>query len=206
MKIFVDRMCTEVRDKASETDQAEPRSLSEFRGCGAYVLLGAPGAGKTTVFGHEAGETGRQESGRRKLCDARDFMTFDTERWSDVKTLFIDGLDEVRAGLRDGRPPLDTIRRKLDKLGCPRFRLSCREADWFEEADRSRLESVSPDGVVKVLRLEPLSKDNVREILRGKGVDDISGFINEATDRGIGTLLSNPQTLELLAAAVADGN
>ena len=206
MSIFVERTCTEVRDEASEPDQAEPRSLSEFRGCGAYVLLGAPGAGKTTVFRHEADETGTQESGRQKLCDARDFMTFDTERWSDVKTLFIDGLDEARAGLADGRPPLDTIRGKLDELGRPQFRLSCREADWFGAVDRNRLKSVSPDGVVKVLRLEPLSEDNVRDILRGKGVDNISGFINEATDRGIDALLSNPQTLELLAAAVADGN
>ena len=31
------------------------------------------------------------------------------------------------------------------RLGKPRFRLSCREADWLGENDRKHLESVSPD-------------------------------------------------------------
>ena len=195
---FVERTCTVVEDGTDGTREAESRPLAEFRGCSAYVLLGAPGAGKTEAFEHEAEKPA--------FCDARDFLTLDHERWSGMPTLFIDGLDEVRAGTVDGRSQLDAIRGRLDRLGRPRFRLSCREADWFRAADRKRLESVSPNGTVKVLRLDPLSEDNIRDILADEGVQDIDRFIDEARDRGLGALLSNPQTLKLLAAAVADGN
>ncbi len=195
---FVERTCTEVEDGTNNTRAFESRPLAEFRDCSAYVLLGAPGAGKTEAFEHEAEKTA--------FCDARDFMTLDHKRWAGVRTLFIDGLDEVRAGTVNGRSQLDAMRGLLDRLGRPGFRLSCREADWFCAADRKRLESVSPDGTVKVLRLDPLSEDNIRDILDGEGVEDIDRFINEARDRGLGALLSNPQTLKLLAAAVAGGN
>ena len=198
MDRYVDRTCTVVVDEDGVTGRTLSRPLSDFRGCSAYVLLAAPGAGKTEAFRHEAGE--------QEFCDVRDFMNLDHGRWSGMRTLFIDGLDEARAGWTDGRTPLDVIRGKLDELGRPRFRLSCREADWFGAPDRTRLESVSRDGVVTVLRLDPLSEDDVREILGGKGVADIDGFIDEARGRGLGSLLSNPETLRLLAAAVGDGN
>ena len=194
---FVERTCTEVEDGTDGTREGESRPLAEFRGCSAYVLLGAPGSGKTDAFDHEAEKPAS--------CDARDFIRLDQERWTGIPTLFIDGLDEVRAGTIDGQSPLDAIRGRLDKLGRPRFRLSCREADWFCTADRKRLESVSPDGAVKVLRLDPLSEDNIRDILDDEGVKDVDAFIDEARDRGLEALLSNPQTLKLLAAAVADG-
>ena len=169
--------------------------MSAFRDCGAYVLLGAPGAGKTTSF--------KQEVAEDVYCDARDFINYD--RFSGAETLFVDGLDEERAGSTDGRTPLNTILQKLDKLRPRRFRLSCREADWFGAADRRRLESVSPDGAVKVLRLDSLSEDNIRDILDDEGVKDVDRFIDEARDRGLEALLSNPQTLKLLAVAVAGG-
>ena len=198
MGIFVERTCTVVEDGTDGSREAESRPLAEFRDCSAYVLLGAPGSGKTAAF--------EREAEKPAFCDARNFMTLDDKRWAGVRTLFIDGLDEVRAGTVDGRSQLDAIRGRLDRLGRPRFRLSCREADWFCAADWKRLESVSPDGAVKVLRLDTLSEDNIRTILDDKGAQDIDRFIDEARDRGLGTLLSSPQTLKLLAAAVADGN
>ena len=198
MSRFVERTCTVVEDGTDGTREAESRPLAEFRDCSAYVLLGAPGAGKTEAFKHEAEN--------EASCDARDFMTLDHKRWAGVRTLFIDGPDEVRAGTVDGRSQLDAMRGRLDRLGRPRFRLSCREADWFYAADRKRLESVSPDGAVKVLRLDPLSEDNIRDILDDEGVEDIEHFISEARNRGLGALLPNPQTLKLLKAAVTDGD
>ena len=198
--IYVERTCTEVSDdpgSAGQTeDRAESRPLSHYRDHGAYVLLGAPGAGKTEEFKHEAGERG--------LCDARDFTTYGHERWSDVTPLFIDGLDEMRAGTTDGRTPLDAIRQKLDQLERPRFRLSCREADWFGSADRKRLESVSPDGIVRVLRLDPLTDEDIRTILDADPqVADIGEFVAKARDRGLESLLRNPKSLDMLARAVS---
>ena len=64
----------------------------------------------------------------------REFLRSYTSRGSDWgdKTLFIDGLDEMRAGSGDPRAVLDRVWTALDTLGSPRFRISCREADWLE--------------------------------------------------------------------------
>ena len=109
--------------------EGQSRPLKEFRGAPVYVLVGDPGAGKTTAFQDECAALGEQAF----LVTARDFLTFDPQHHHEWrgKTLFIDGLDEIRAGASDVRTPFHEIRRKLDALGKPRFRLSCREADWL---------------------------------------------------------------------------
>ena len=169
----------------------------------AYVLLGDPGSGKTTVFQIE--EKGVDDA---HFIAARDFLTLNVDshpEWRE-KTLFIDGLDEVRAGTADVRTPFDAIRERLDALGKPRFRLSCREADWLGANDRDRLVSVTPDGTITVLRLDPLTDEDTIEILGAQpGVDDAQEFIETARERGVDGLLKNPQSLELLVKAVADG-
>ena len=181
-------------------ESGHPRLLEAFRESAAYVLLGAPGAGKTTVFTEEATRDGGH------YVTARDFLTFDDKpEWHDT-TLFIDGLDERRAGAADGGTPLDAIRAKLDALGRPRFRLSCREADWFGANDRTHLARVTRDGGVKVLHLDPLSDDDIREILnRHPHIEDADAFVAKAHERGIDALLANPQNLQMLAKAVRGG-
>ena len=203
MTAVVQRTCTEIRQREHREDsKGASRSFDEFRETEAYVLLGAPGGGKTTEFCRQA-----------ELVDgcyvtARDFMTFDDRPEWHGATLFLDGLDEVRAGSGDGRSQLDIIRAKLNGLGCPRFRLSCRDADWFGANDREHLTSVSPDGSVTVLRLDPLSEENIREIIRThSGIEsDGDAFIESARSRALDGLLANPQTLRMVAEAVADGD
>ena len=201
MTDFVLRTCTEVREDKKDDSKAEPasRPLEEFRDTDAYVLLGAPGAGKTTTFNQEAAHY-------LKACyvPARDFITFDDRpEWHDT-TLFIDGLDEKRAGSLDGRTPLDGIRKKLDRLGRPRFRLSCREADWFGANDRDHLKAVSLNGQVTVLRLDPLTDEDIHKILRDNlEVNDPEKFVREARQEGLEPLLTNPQSLKMLVKATA---
>lgn len=202
MNIYVPRTCTEVAQgrRDNPTERPEPKPLQELADKPAVVLLGAPGAGKTTTFKQEA----KEQAGC--YVTARNFVTFeDRPEWHD-KTLFIDGLDEMRAGAFDQRTPFDRIRAKLDQLGRPCFRLSCREADWFGATDRNHLESVSSTGKVLVLRLDPLSDNGIREILGHRGIDDVEGFISTAKHRDTDALLENPQTLEMLANAVAGGS
>ena len=118
-------------------------------------------------------------------------------------TLFIDGLDEMRAGSTDGRTPLNAMRGRLARLGCPKFRLSCREADWFGANDRQHLEAVSPDGRVCVLHLDPLTKQDAIDILDGGyGIEEADAFIGSAHERGVDGMLVNPQSLGFLATAV----
>ena len=165
------------------------------------MLLGAPGAGKTEAFKREAGKPGGH------YITARDFLTFDPEPAWQGKTLFIDGLDEMRAGASGGRTPFDAMRAKLQRLGRPPFRLSCREADWFGANDTERLSAVAPNREVQVLRLDPLSETGVLEILeRNHEYDDPEAFVAEARTRGVEDLLLNPQNLRMLVEAVAEEN
>ena len=112
----------------------------------------------------------------------------------------------MRAGAADGQTPFGRIRARLEALGRPAFRLSCREAYWFGAIDRANLECLSRDGKVTVLRLDRLSEANIREILRQRpDIADADAFMHEARSRGIGGLLANPKSLEMLADAVAGG-
>ena len=209
--VRVPRTCTPVsgqrgsdRREAGAPARAEAsRPLSAHRDDSAYVLLGDPGAGKSTTFRCEYEALG---SGRAHLITARDFRTLAPRtEWRD-RTLFIDGLDEVRAGSPDARTPFDAIRARLDALGRPRFRLSCRAADWLGANDRRHLESVSRDNRVTVLVLDPLTSDDALRILDGgDGPSDAASFIESARDRGLDAMLANPQSLVMLADAVGTG-
>ena len=179
----------------------DSRTLAGFRDTPAYVLLGDPGSGKTTAFETEKEALGADAC----LISARDLLALDAEMHAEWRnrTLFIDGLDEVRAGAADARTPFDSIRNRLETLRRPRFRLSCREADWLGENDWQHLTTVSKDNSVVVLRLDPLTELDIVRILEGKGVEYPQAFMENARERRIDGLLQNPLTLELLATVIA---
>lgn len=194
------RTCAVIEGELNTGSDPSSKPLRYYADAAAYVLIAEPGAGKTTAFKTEAA---RQRGEYETVTNFRAFD--DKAEWHD-KTMFLDGLDESRAGALDGRTPLDEIRGKLHRLGCPPFRLSCRWADWMAVTDRNRLREVSRDGTVIVLRLDPLSEQNVKDILANNyGVEDTDGFIETARERGVEQLLSNPQNLELLARSVSRG-
>ena len=203
----VSRTCTEIPARDEDRHQrgeSQSRPLKEFRESPAYVLVGDPGAGKTTSFQDECAALGEQAF----LVTARDFLTFDPQNHPEWRgrTLFIDGLDEIRAGTSDVLTPFHQIRSKLDALVKPRFRLSCREADWLGENDRKHLASVAPDSQVKVLRLDPLTDADIASILDARpDIEDARAFIEAARGRSVEGLLANPQTLRMLADVVAGG-
>ena len=196
----IPRKCRELVWRPNRQDELrEPGPLKDFRDTPAYVLLGDPGLGKSTSFRTECDVLGK----KARLITARDFLTFDHAKhpeWRD-KTLFIDGLDEVRAGQRDARTPFDEIRRRLENLGTPRFRLSCRLADWLGVSDRSKLEAVAENGKVTVLRLEPLAGEDIIHILEDGGIENARNFIAKTREQGIDALLANPQSLNMLVKA-----
>ena len=208
MNTVISRTCTELGYDVSGSVvgigplYTESRPLDEFRTRPAYVLLGDPGAGKTTEFDRESTELGDAAL----MLSAKDFieLDLDSREWQD-RILFIDGLDEMRAGKEDSRVPLGEIRNRLDRLKPPGFRIACREADWLGHSDRRSLEAVSPDSRITVLRLDELDDQQVTELLLQHNQTDPLGFIDKARQRGVGGLLVNPLTLRLLVDAVKPG-
>lgn len=200
MNEFIERHVTLLRESKGEEESVD--SLSSFRDASAFVLLGDPGMGKTYAFKKEVKELGPDA----ERVTARNFITFNNDDKLRGKILFIDGLDEIRSGSPDIKQPLDRIRSRLERLGKPPFRLSCREADWLF-SDTLNLPAVSRDGRVFSLRLEPLTDENIESMLKANNQIDLSfeEFRDKAEMYGLSELARNPQTLDILTKAVATG-
>ena len=185
-----------------EEGRTQPAPLSKWREAGAYVLLAAPGAGKTKAFEAEACAT---EGGL--YFTARRFLAAQTQDLNERQVFFIDGLDEMRAGTSARDTALDAISRRLQEIGHPRFRLACREADWIGGVDTDALRVVAPDSEVTELRLEPLDEGDIRQVLRGwpERVPDVDAFWAQAESQQVTDLLANPLSLRLIVAATRDG-
>jgi predicted NACHT family NTPase len=161
------------------------------------VLLGDPGAGKTHLFRAAA------TLERAYFVTARAFLNMPATALRGPE-LFIDGLDEKRAG-RGDRDTIDALVAKLFDVAPPKVRISCRGADWLGESD---LAALSPyfdqQGGAVVLHLESLSHDEQVAVLAEQGVagDQAGRFLVEAGERGLGDFLENPQNLIMLWRAV----
>ena len=180
----------------SSGNGGQPQFLSDWRSAGAYVLLAEPGAGKTEAFKAEAKETGAT------FKTARDFITLRSQTFDTTRPIFIDGLDEIRAGSGSHRGPLDDIRARLDELGRPAFRLSCREADWRSAVDLEPLKAVAPEGKITELHLQELGEADILAILRALSVNRPDEFLAESERHGVRPLLANPLLLNLIVDAV----
>ena len=195
MKLIVARTVTVAGEAGGES-----RPLSDFRSERAYVLLGDPGTGKTTAFETEC----ESDPDRSVFVTARRFNRGRSDhplQWRG-KTLFIDGLDEVRAGSRDARKPIDDVLVGLERLRHPNVRISCRSADWLGGNDLKEIVATAGYEEGKVLRLDPLGEAEIRSIVDDLGIADPDAFIAEARNRSLHGLLQNPQLLEMLVKAV----
>ena len=175
--------------------QSRGEKLADLRPVRAYVLLGEAGAGKTTAF---KGEAKRDE--RALHVPARHFLRRDLDghpEWRD-RILLVDGLDEERAGGADIREPLNTFIRRIQRLGRPGFRLSCREDSWLQ-TDYRELESITDGTELQLFRLDPLSGRDARAILASMGARDPEALLDNAIDSGLEVFLQNPLFLEMLA-------
>ncbi|MES2671551.1 MAG: hypothetical protein V4673_14195 [Pseudomonadota bacterium] len=161
------------------------------------ILLGDPGAGKTELFKQAAAATDGE------FLTVRRFLNTPIERLPHDKALWIDALDETRSG-RGDQNTVDRVVAKLETLQPVAVRLSCRAADWLGKSDLAAFEGYFEHngGAPIVVQLQPLSEVEQQDILSRKEVEDPATFLAEARRRGLDAMLTNPQTLLMLAKAV----
>lgn len=182
------------------TEEDRPRYFSEYSTRENVVLLGDPGAGKSDLFRIFA----RAEGGRH--VTVRAFLA--TPVTAKGEKLFIDGLDEKRAG-RGDRDTVDALVAKLFEAVPSRVRLSCRAADWLGESDLASLQPFfdQSGGKPVVLSLAALSKNEQLAVLTAHRltVAEADALLKEAEKRGLGDFLENPQNLLMLMRVVRSG-
>jgi len=194
--VFVPRSVKQLSQLPDGGTDTEAVGLESLRSVPAWVLLGEPGAGKSEAFKSEA-----QAASGLHLTIAEFVYSDIDEAWKE-KILFLDGLDEVRASAT-AQSILFQVKSKLRKLGLPNFRIACRAADWYGQSDLEEMIGVSPNGVLPIYTLEPLTAADIRRILEGNfNRSDAEDFIAQAETHGINALLSNPQTLGLTVKAL----
>jgi hypothetical protein len=197
---MTDRNVRQISPSPEGTEEQQPRPFSVFAEQRNLVLLGDPGAGKSHLFRESAATIGG------RFVTARAFLSIATFPTDAV--LFIDGLDERRAG-RGDRGTIEAIVQKLFEVAPPKVRMSCRVADWLGESDLAAFEPYFDlGGGAVVLGLERLSADEQRVVLMAQGMDkaETDTFMREAESRGLADFLENPQNLIMLVEAVKTGS
>jgi hypothetical protein len=88
------------------------------------------------------------------------------------QALFIDGLDEQRAGRAD-RDTIDELVAKLFEVNPAKVRISCRVADWLGESDLAGLQPYfEQHGEMAVLLLQDLSRREQVSVLAAQGAGE----------------------------------
>ena len=188
------------RARKNEGPLSNPEILSHYSDVHAWVLIADPGAGKTDTF-----KTLRKAEGGH-YTKARRFVDLDLPT-SWTSPIFIDGLDEITAGTAAGSTALGQILTKLQKLGTPRFRMSCREADWRGNTDSEALRDLVGEHSFLELHLEPLDRAQTTALIaywQQSNEAAATEFIREAENHDLEGLLDNPQTLRMLVKAVSN--
>lgn len=177
-----------VRDDGTGNARETDGTFAEFETEDAIVLLGDPGMGKTTLF---------KDVAKVNFTTVRKFLIEPHATANEI--LFLDALDEYRT-IASGQDASAAVAKVLCSMNKPKFRLSCRAADWFGSADQEVLSVASASGRIVVLELCPLSREEILNAVQCLVQDPVE-FLDEAESAGLGKLLGNPQTLDLLARA-----
>lgn len=195
----MDRIVRQIDPEERGPNKLAERRFSAFLTRPNIVLLGDPGAGKSHTFRDLAAACGG------RYLTARSFLILPVRNTGEV--LFIDGLDERRAG-RGDRDTVDTLAAKLIEADPAAVRISCRVADWLGKSD---LVSLGPffegRGGMAVLVLEALTPDERGAVLTDDGMPlaEADALLREAEERGLSEFLGNPQNLLLLRRTVKSG-
>ena len=167
--------------------------LSQLRGEPFVVLLGEPGAGKSTALEHEAVAEGGEIATCREVMNGSPIGV--------SGTAYLDALDEYRSG-DGGKDKLLRLANAISKSNIRRWRLTCRAEDWRATADINAMRRAANNEPIVVAHLLPLSDEEAQLVLASLGEPDPERFVGEARNRGAGAFLENPLSLRLLHSVV----
>lgn len=163
------------------------------------VILGEAGMGKSTLLEWLALQPGysfctasqlRRSNHPQKLIKDGDFLV-------------IDALDEV--SVKQDGDVLELVLKKLDELNYPKFVISCRVADWRSATGISAISECYEQKPVELL-LEPFNKDDCYTFLERLHNPTIANItVDHFYERNLEELLSNPQTLKMIADIAGSG-
>ncbi|MGW1419108.1 hypothetical protein ACWAT4_03190 [Bradyrhizobium manausense] len=188
-----DRLVRQI-DPVPNERETKDRHFAEFETFPNIVLVGDPGSGKSHLFDERA------RAARTDVYSTRTFLN--TPNFEPNAILFIDALDERRAGRNDSTT-IDLIVQKLTAARPQKVRLACREHDWLGGTDLAAFHPIfSASGGHVVLSLQALTSSEQQTLLQQHGIGDPVNFLAEAAARDLADLLLNPQNLIMLAAAV----
>ncbi len=158
--------------------------------------------GKTELLSWLGQQPGHVYCTARKLNNTR----LDSARLlGDATTVVIDALDEL--SVQGDGDAVDLVLQRLGDLGYPRFVLSCRVADWRNATAVAAIHEVYAEPELSVMHLCAFDDDEVLAILTGKlGTEAAAVAVVEHFEGvGLGGLLANPQTLEMIASVAKAG-
>lgn len=168
------------------------------------IILGEPGMGKTELLRWLGQQPGHAYCTARQLRNARP----DPRRLlGNATTLVIDALDEL--SVQGDGDAVDLVLQKLGEANHPPFVLSCRAADWRNATGITAIREQYGDVDLLVLHLEPLTQEEVHQLLAAELGGDVAHADRVVThfgDAKLAGLLSNPQTLELVARVAKAGS
>lgn len=157
------------------------------------IVLGEAGMGKSHLLRWLSTFPDVSKCTARQLINRADPTTL----IGNAATIVIDALDEVSA--QQEGAAVDLVLQRLGAIGYPRFILSCRASDWRSATGLEAIREQYSEEPIE-LNLEPFSHEDAELFLEaslGKQAAEVT--IKHFEQRGLESLLGNPQTLSLIA-------
>lgn len=189
------------------------KSLDELASVPCVILLGEPGAGKSTCIDQAFKATStrvEQAGGTALLVNLRSYgsevrfieNTFQSEKFQNWRNatrelhLFLDSLDEALLRVDTiGGILVDELRRlPVDRL---RLRIACRTADWPKTLEEGLKNSWGNQQQVQAYELMPLRRCDVKIAADANGIDP-DRMLRDVIGKGLQALAVRPITLEFL--------